>query len=257
MMRPFHLLILPSLLVPVASQAANQPPGKASQIEIGFSRDALDKGYANWDSLYLDGAHRFGERHSVYGELRETKRFNLRDREISGGYYHPLAETWTALVEASASPDHNVLPINSLFGQLQKAFDGGWDVQAGVRRSKYNTASTSLMALTGERYWGSFRAAYTFYLGKLQGAGAAPSHKGQFSYYYTGRNYLTLGLAKGRQVESLGANLGVLTTDVTNTSLSGLHWLDSGWGVSYEAIAERQGNLYSRNGIRFGLRHAF
>jgi hypothetical protein len=29
------------------------------------------------------------------------------------------------------------------------------------------------------------------------------------------------------------------------------------WGLSYEAIAEHQGNLYLRKGIRVGLLHSF
>lgn len=257
MKRLFRLMLLLPLLSPALAQAAEFPPNAANEIEMGASHYALDKGYANWDSLYLDGAHRFGERHSVYGELRETRRFGLRDSEISGGYYQPLNETWTALIEASASPGHNVLPKNSLLGQLQKTFDGGWDVQAGFRSSQYNTASTDLMVLTGERYWGNYRAAYTLYLAKLQGAGTAPSHMAQLGYYYAEHNFLALGLAKGRQAENLGAGLGVLLTEVTSASLSGRHWLDSSWGISYEAIVEHQGNLYSRRGVRVGLRHAF
>lgn len=241
----------------MASQAADLPAGMVNEIEAGLSHDMLNKGYADWDSYYLDGVHRLGERHSVYGELRETQRFNLRDREISGGYYHPLSETWTGLIEASVSPDHNVLAKDSLFVQLHKALDSGWGVQAGLRRSEYNTGTTGLMVLGGERYWGDFRGAYTFTLGKPQEAGAASSHMGQFSYYYGERNYLTLGLSSGRQVENLGPGLGVLTTDVISASLSGRHWLNSGWGISYEAIVEHQGDLYSRTGLRLGLRHAF
>jgi len=257
MKRLSRCLLLFLSLLPMAAQAADAPAGASSEAEVGFSHDALNQGYANWDSSYLDGAHQFGARHSVYGELRETRRFNLNGREISGGYYHPLSDTWTALLGASISPDHYVLPKDTLLGQVQKAFDGGWDVQAGLRRSLYNTASSNLLVLTGERYWGSFRAAYTLYLSKLQGAGTAPSHMGQLSYYYAERNYFTLGVAKGRQVENLGAGLGVLLTEVTSTSLSGRHWLDANWGVSYEATLEHQGNLYTRKGIRFGLRRAF
>ncbi|HEY6095825.1 MAG TPA: YaiO family outer membrane beta-barrel protein [Gallionellaceae bacterium] len=224
---------------------------------MGASHDALDNGYNDWDSVYLDALHRFAARHSVYGELRETQRFNLRDREISGGYSHPFSDTWTGVVEASVSPDHNVLAKNSVFGQLQKSFDDGWGVQAGLRRSEYDTSSTELMLLTGERYWGNYRGAYTLYLGRPQDAGAASSHLAQFSYYYGERSYLTLGISAGRQVESLGPGVGVLVTDVASVSVSGRHWLDSGWGVSYEAILEHQGDLYTRKGIRLGLRHAF
>jgi YaiO family outer membrane protein len=254
---PLRLLLLATLLAPLTSRAEDLPTGMANEIEAGLSHDKLDNGYANWDSIYLDVSHRIGERHSVYGELRETERFNLRDREISAGYCHPLSETWTGLIEASASPDHNILAKNSLFAQLQKALDSGWGVHGGLRHSQYDTGSTDLMILTGERYWGNYRGAYTFYLGKPQDAGAASSHKGQFSYYYDERNYLAFGISAGRQVESLGSGLGVLTTEVINASFSGRHWLDSGWGISYEAIIERQGDLYTRKGIRFGLRHAF
>lgn len=259
-MKQSILLLLALLLSPPLSLAADAPT-TPNEAEMGFSHDALNKGYANWDSSYLDGSHQFGERHSIYGELREARRYNLTDREISGGYYHPLADTWTALLGASVSPDHHVLPKDSLLVQLQKALDGGWDVQAGLRRSLYNPSATAIatdiMALTGERYWGNYRAAYTLYLGKLQGSGTAPSHALQLSYYYADHSYCTLGGAKGRQAESLGSGLGVLLTEVSSTSLSGRHWLNPGWGLSYEAIVEHQGNLYTRKGIRLGLRHAF
>jgi YaiO family outer membrane protein len=254
MIWPFRILLLLAWLVSMPSRAASATP---YEIELGYSHDILDKGYANWSSYYLDGSHRFGERNSVYGEIRETRRFNQRDHEVSGGYYIPLDETLTALIEASASSDHNVLPRGSLFGQLQKSIGGGWDIQAGMRRSWYNSISSDLMVLTGERYWGNYRAAYKLYLSKLQGAGIAPSHNVQLSYYYSERDNFTMSVAKGRQVESLGQTLGVLTTDVTTTSLSGRHWLGPAWGFSYEAIVEHQGNLYTRKGFRLGFRHAF
>jgi YaiO family outer membrane protein len=249
-----RLLMLGAWFAPLSSQAAVSLP---DEVELGYTHDGLDNGYSNWNNVYLDGAHQLGEHHSVYGELRETHRFDLRDREVSGGYYQPLNETWTALVEASYSPDHNVLPKNSLFGQLQKAFSGGWDVQAGLRHNTYTAISSNLMVLTGEHYWGNYRAAYKLYLSKLQGAGTAPSHNVQLSYYYAERDNITLNFAKGRQVESLGQPLGVLAIDVTSTSLSGRHWLNSSWGVSYEAIVEHQGGLYTRKGFRLGLRYAF
>jgi YaiO family outer membrane protein len=257
--RYFSLLLLGATLMPGLSHASDLPPPPPNEIELGTSHDALDKGYSNWNSTYLDGLHRFGARQSVYGELRETQRFNLYDREISGGYYHPLGESWTSLIEASMSPDHHVLAQNSLFGQLQKSFADGWDVQAGLRHSTYTNASSNMVVLTGERYWGDYRASYKLYLSKLPGAGTAPNNNAQLSYYYTGtgRDFLTLGLSKGRQVESLGPGLGVLITDVTNVSVSGRHWLTPAWGLSYEATMEHQGNLYSRKGIRLGLRYAF
>lgn len=240
-------------LAPLAARA-DVP---ATQAEAGFSHYALTNGYANWDSTYLDAAHRFGERQSIYGELQQARRFNLDDREISAGYYHPLTQTLTALVEASTSPEHNFLPQRSFFGQLQAALGEGWDVQAGVRHSAYAQTSTNLTVLTGERYWGSFRAAYQLYLARLQGSGTAPSHVGQIAYYYGDQSNITLAVGRGRQAESLGPGLGVLLVDVRSVTLSGRHWFTPDWAISYEALDETQHNLYTRKGIRLGLRRAF
>lgn len=249
-------ILLALVLAPVGARA-DAPATQATQAEIGFSHYALSNGYANWDSTYLDAAHQFGERHSLYGEVQQARRFNLNDREVSGGYYHPLTPTLTALIEASTSPEHNFLAQHSVFGQLQAALGGGWDVQAGLRHSAYTQTSSDVTVLTGERYWGSFRAAYQLYLAKLQGSGTAPSHVGQIAYYYSDRDNLTLAVARGRQAESLGPGLGVLLVDVRSVTLSGRHWINPAWAVSYEALTESQGNLYTRKGIRLGLRHAF
>jgi len=254
-----HGLLLLVAALPMASWAIDQlATVSRDEAELGFSHDALDKTYNDWNSHYFDMSHRFGDRNLVYGEVRDTERFNLHDREISGGYYVPLDATWTGLVEASISPDHNVLPQDSLFGQIQKSFDGGWDVQAGQRHSRYSLAPVDMTVLTGERYWSNFRASYTLYMAKIDGAGSASSHVGQFSYYYADRNYVTLGFGTGRQVESLGPGLGVLTANVTSSlSLSGRYWFSPQWGMSYEAVSEHLSNLYSRKGIKLGLRRAF
>ncbi len=253
------VLLLLVAAAPAMSLAIDQlATFSKDEAELGFSHDDLDKGYNNWNSHYLDLSHRFGDRNLIYGEVRETERFNLHDREISGGYYMPLDATWTGLIEASASPDHNVLPQNSIFGQLQKSFQDGWDVQAGLRHSRYNLAPVDMTVLTGERYWSNFRASYALYMAKLDGSGTASSHVGQLSYYYADRDFMTLGFGTGRQIESLGPGLGILTADVTSSlSLSGRHWIDPQWAISYEAISERLSNLYSRQGVRLGLRRAF
>ncbi|MDE2344241.1 MAG: YaiO family outer membrane beta-barrel protein [Betaproteobacteria bacterium] len=249
------LLALPSWGLLAADIA---PPVGSNEAELGFSHESLDKGYGYWDSQYLDLAHRFDDRSQLYGEVRDTNRFNLHDREVSAGYAFPISSTWSSTIEASASPDHNVLPQNSLGAQLQKSFDEGWDVQAAVRHSRYTLAPVDVTRFTGERYWGNFRASYSVYLAKVDNAGIAPSHNGQFSYYFGDRNYVTLSYAQGRQVESLGPGQGVLTANVTSsTSLSGRYWLNRDWGVSYEAVSEHLSNLYSRKGIRLGLRRLF
>jgi YaiO family outer membrane protein len=252
-----YFFLFAPIVFSLNSNAAETPHETANVVEAGMSQDKLTNGYANWNSRYLDGHHSYGDRHAVYGELRQTSRFNLVDHEISGGYYHPLNATWTGVIGGNISPEHNVLAKESEFGQLQKAFDGGWGIQAGLRHSQYATAATDLLTMTAEKYWGNYRFGYSFFLGKPQGIGAAPSNMIQLSDYYGDHNYITVGVAQGIQVESLGAELGVLTTKVLSSSISGHHWFNSTWGLGYEAVVEHQGNLYLRESIRVGLLYAF
>jgi YaiO family outer membrane protein len=257
-MSPLKFIFLTAtFFLPLSSYATEAPVNTANIIEAGLSQDTLSNGYDGWNSQYLDGYHSYGDRHAVYGELRQTSRFNLIDHEISGGYYHPLNDTWTGLFGANISPEHTVLATAAEFAQLQKAFNGGWDIQAGLRHSLYSTTATDLLTLTAEKYWASYRFAYSFFLGKPEGVGAAPSNMLQLSNYYGEHNYITLGVSKGIQVENLGNNLGVLTMNVLSSSISGHHWFNSTWGLSYEAVDEHQGNLYLRESLRLGLLYAF
>ncbi len=238
------------------------PPGvsagdsrQRSELELGVSHESLSKGLPSWRSIYLEGLHQFGERQVLYGVLRETRRFGLADTEARVGYYHPLGRTWTALVEASTSPTHEVLPHFSVLGQLQKDLAYGWNVQVGLRHNEYTALSTDVANVTAERYWGSFRGAYSLYLGRLDGETAA-SHVVQFDHYYGDRNSIGVLIAEGREVADRGPT-GVLITDVRSFALRGRHWITPRWAISYEAVHHKQGDLYRRQGVRVGLRRAF
>ena len=93
-------------------------PARALEIEGGLTHESLTKGRPDWDSVYLEAAHDFAPRQTLYGVLREVDRFDLRDTELAVGYYHPFSSRWVGQIEASASPQHNVLARSSIFGQL-------------------------------------------------------------------------------------------------------------------------------------------
>ena len=246
---------------PIVTPASPGASGDAAlsrrtELELGLTSEGLTNGYAGWRSIYLEGLHRFGERKAVYGTLRETERFGLHDSEAQGGFYYPLGDTWTSLVEASVSPTYNVLPKFSLFGQLQKTLDYGWGLHAGIRHSEYPTLNTNIGVFTAERYWSNFRGAYSLYLGRPAGGSTAPSHVLALDYYYGERNFIGIAVNDGREVAGLGP-LGVITSDVRGVVLRGRHWLTPDWAVSFEALHQEQGSLYIRHGARIGLRRAF
>lgn len=227
-----------------------------SELELGLGSETLSNGLAPWRTIYLEGLHQFGERQVMYGTLRETRRFGLLDSEAQGGFTYPLGKTSTFLLEANFSPTHNVLPNFSLMGQLQREFDHGWNVQGGIRHSEYSRFNTNVAVITGERYWNSFRGAYSLYLARLDGGSTVPNHTAQLDYYYSDRNSIGVMIARGREIADLGPS-GALITDVRSYGLRGRHWITPDWAISFEALHHEQGNLYARTAARIGLRRAF
>ena len=228
-----------------------------NELEIGHSRETLSNNLPDWTSSYLLASHRFGDRHVLYGGLRETRRFGLDDSEVHAGLYYPLGGTWTAQVEGSLSQTHEVLPRHSVYGQLQKSLPGGWGIGFGIRHNEYTLSGSNVLSLLAERYWGNFRGAYTLYSGKPEGASSGSSHRLQLSYYYADRSSVGLSYTDGREVENVGPPRGVLASDVRNWTLSGQHWLTPAWALTYDLVNHEQGSLYRRQGLRLGIRHSF
>lgn len=249
-------LMLASATEGPTSPQTIDPAPQTTEIEVGSSYENLDNDFNHWRSVYLEGAHRFAPREVIYGYVRETERFAQRDQELLGGFYYPLADTWTILVEANVSPSHHILAKWSVFGQLEKSFPGGWGLHAGLRHTEYAQSNTNLALLTAERYFGNYRAAYSLYAGRPEGAGSAASHRFQFAYYYDNRSSVGIAYTIGKEVENV-APAGVLTTDVRSWSLLGRHWFSRHWAASFEALWHEQGTLYHRRGARAGLRYQF
>jgi YaiO family outer membrane protein len=245
---------------PTTPQSAPQTaPQNApqSEIEVGYGEERLSNHSPNWRNIFVEGSHKFKDRHTLYGGLRETRRFGLSDSEAYGGLYYPLAPTWTGVFEGSASPTHEVLPHYTLGAQIQKLLPYGWIAGVGFRHNEYTRSASNVRTFSLERYWGDFRGAYTLFSGKPEGGGSAPAHRFQFSYYYGNVSSVGIAYTTGREVENVGPPTGLLTTDVRSWTLSGRHWFARDWAVTYEALAHRQGDLYRREGLRLGLRYRF
>lgn len=240
----------------LSSGLAAQESCFSFEAEARSAREQLSGGRSDWRSTQLDIQARNAARQSYYGSLRTTQRFDLRDSEATMGTYQPLGDAWALQLEAVASPTHHVLAKRSLLAQLERRFGAGWGVQAGYRRSEYERAGTDLAIVTVDRYFSNFRAAYSLYLGRPDGAGFGPSHRLQWGYYYGERSFIAIAAAAGKEAENIFPR-GVLTSQVRSLSLAGRHEFIPGWAATYEWLAHRQGDLYTRRGFGFGIRHAF
>jgi YaiO family outer membrane protein len=233
-------------------------PALALDMEGGFTYENLDRGQPDWQSLYLEAAHDFAPRQTFYGQARETERFGFRDSELSAGYYHPLGPHWTGVVEASVSPDHNVLPQSAIFGQLSWQFAQGWVASGGARYNSYTDNDARTLNLGLERYFSSYRAFYALYNGKPQGGPSASAQRLGLELLYCGeRCRAGAAVTWGREVEYVGPPTGIITSDVRAFGVFGRHWLAPSWAMTWDLGTHEQGDLYRRTGVRLGLRHHF
>lgn len=250
-----------SIPVPEKSNEPAEPPKPPAdilpyQLEVGTSYGILNNGYADWSSLYVNAEMKLASRNNIYGAARSESRYSKNDKEVMGGFYDPIDEHFTMVVEGSASPEHNFLPTRSLLVQLEYAGVNGWGGGTGVRHADYNNAELNLWTVTVERSWGNYRAAYTRFQGILLGSGTANSSQIQAAKYYGDHNWYGVTISDGRELETLPTTQ-VLSSHVRTVVASGLHWFRPKVGLTYTVGNYRQGNFYIRNGIQLGLRYQF
>lgn len=243
------------LLAPALTFAPTGP-AHALELEAGATHESLSRGRSDWQSAYLEAEHRFDEGRLVYAALRTTERFDRDDSDWLGGLYHQLDAAWTLNAEVGGSPTHRVLPEYTAALNLHRKFDQGWGLGFGGRLTAYAAADTNTATLSVERYFGAYRAAYTFTTTHLEGASSAPGHRLQLNRYYGERNTVGIMISRGDEVENIPPG-GIVETEVEALALTGRHWLDRDWAVSYEILRHEQGELYRRHGLRLGLRRAF
>lgn len=246
------LLVLGMLLV-LQGSAAAQGSEQPVELEAGYELNTLTKGLPSWTEFYLEGKKQLADRAVIYGTARHTRRFALDDNELALGGYVPLDAKWTANLEASLSTGR-VLAKWSGAAALHRNLGAGWGIEAGYRHRLYAMSGVDSERLTVEKYFSSFRAAYTFTMS--QGVAPTTAHALALSHYYGQRSRITLGLAVGDEVESLGNGV-LLRSNVRYAGIYGLHEVAPDWSLTYALGINDQQPLYTRRQIRFGVRHAF
>ncbi|MBF0291920.1 MAG: YaiO family outer membrane beta-barrel protein [Nitrospinae bacterium] len=231
------------------------PDGRGAEMETGYSHERLTNGFVDWKSVYLEGARYFSGQSAVYMSAQSAERFSLRDSEALAGFYYPAFEAVTFNAEATGSPTYNFLPRWSTLLKAQWEVADGKLIHLGGRHTEYAQSSVDLYLATAEAYFGNYRASYTFYQSHPQGAGVESSHLLEVNLFYgnNAENSIGLSVSGGREAESLGGGR-VAVSDVQSITLTGRHWLDESFGITYALIHHKQGELYVNDGIRIGIR---
>jgi len=237
----------------IEKSAAPKKIEPETQVEIGSSYEFVNKDKPDWQTYYFSLTHKFSTGQVAYGTASAVRRFEETDPNFMVGFFTPLnkSKSWMATFEAAGSPNHQILPTASFFGQLQRNFGKGWLGSAGIRHNRYPADIVNMGVFGVEKYFSAYRGAYTLYVAHLNGKGTAASHVFQGNYYYGERNSVGAGFAFGQEIESVPG--GLIKTDVLDFSVTGRHWINNQWGFSYVGVWHRQGTFYTRSGGQIGL----
>ena len=253
MKRVAAAVLAASALACAAQETATRP----WDLRVEAQHENLDRGQPDWREELLQLAFKPRRDAAVLGGTRETERFDQRDREGYGAVYLPLGERRVLHLEGSYSATHRVLPRGTGLAELSLPLAQGWVASAAGKVSDYPAGGRVRMAYGSiEKYFGDYRIGYTAYLSRTGHAGWAPAHRLAASWYHGDLTFITLAAWRGREVENVYPAT-LLVTDVRGASLSGGLEITPGWGLTFEVGDVRQGDLYTRRGVRIGTRFLF
>jgi hypothetical protein len=267
-------------LVPAQAQTL-----RSASPDARFDTLRPDSGFQDWRRLSLEGGARPTDVGAGYAYTLPGDPLGANSAEMVGGYWRPLSQRLSSLVETSVIPGAGGTGERSVLGQLATQFGKGWGLQAGVRRSDLGVplsepangagglglsalppmSGTSSMGadlgiVTVERFWDRYRGAYTLSSGRADGGATATSHRLQFSYFYSARSSVGLSYTTGRVFDPalpLSGLTGMTPVETSNYGVMGEHWFTPSWSINYNALLEDHGVDGLRPEIRLGLRLRF
>ncbi len=253
-------LVLSSSFAASAQLSQSSPAVKP---ETPFETLRPDNSFRDWRRAYQE-PEVFAESGGVYASGTETEHHASRAQELTAGYYKPLSESLSSLVEASYVPNATGAPEWSVLGQVGAMLGSGWGVQAGLRHSEQGLLGfegrrmdAQLGMLTLEKVWSSYRSRYTVYTSRKENGAATSGHRIALNYLY-GENS-SVGLAYGRTWNAenpIALPIGNASMS-SNVGVTGEHWLSRTWSVNYDALFQQDSAQGLKPELRLGLKLAF
>ncbi len=270
-------------IAPLQAQKPDSAARHAASTDTRFETLRPDSSFADWRRLSLEGGARPTDTGAAYAQTLPGDPLGLNSPESTGGYWRPLSQSLSSLVETSIVPGTLGGAERSVMGQLGTQFGKGWGMQAGIRRSELGVPTppevraqtsglglTSLPAqgtgpnvgadlgmLTFERFWDRYRGAYTVSAGRADGGATATSHRVQLNYFYASRSSVGLSYTIGRSFDTTLALNAMTPVETSNVGVVGEHWFSPSWAVNYNALIEDRGIEGLKPEIRVGLRLRF
>lgn len=215
-------------------------------LSAGIGVDTLDNDQPNWNEQFFEAQFE----HSAAARYRlraaRSSRFDAADGQYGLGAEWRFSDDWFAGMDANFSSDPRFLPDRDLGGHVGRTLADGWVAGLRYRHRSFPTATVNTVIGSAEKYFGSFRAAYSLSISRLDGAGNTLGHGFVVNWYLDDRHSFGVSLATGDEAEAIGPGQ-VLETRVRGLSVSGRHGVSNRMGISWYAGLHEQGDFYRRH----------
>lgn len=225
-------------------------------IEDSFGYDKLTNDRSAWETKSVKLFMQTTNKEFAHLQLDRIERFDLDDWQIGVSYALPFAHSWYYYIGTTYSPTHKVIANWMLDTKISRSFTDGINLHVGVSHAKYTETDSQQLYLTGEYYWSTFRAAYTYRLIDVKNAGTGDNHNIQINRYYDSTSFIGATIAKGKDVEFDGTADPPIS-DVLTLSIYGSHTIMPQWSLIYSFTYHEQGDFYNRNGFVLGVKFDF
>lgn len=210
-----------------------------------------------WREHAFNAEYAWNRRRLIGFRAARSQRFGQRDSRYFLYGALPLSQGLTLSVETQASPTHRVRPEWGMRGALSAAVGSGWLVTVEGARIDYDIGPSDEAAVTLERYFGAYRAAYTYKSVQPSGGPWSPVHRISGSRYYGDDSRVTLNLALGEETDPSVTGAPAVAFDTWGAGFGGRHWLTPRLGIDYalgyEGLESDRGNHLDRTTVYVGF----
>jgi YaiO family outer membrane protein len=231
-------------------------PARDTRAWLMAAYEDLSGGRPSWRSTTVGLDHRLGPQRHVNGGVHVEERFDEQDEQFSLGFADRLGSDWSYGVALDVAPDAEILPEWNLVMEAARALPQDMTLSLRARHADYVNVDVDSLAIGVEKYFSTFRAAYTLTAAEPSGLGTSFGHTMRFAHDYGEASHVTFALGYGEEAEAIAPGIVQVTTN-RSVSLNGLHWHSAVWGFTWEAGWYEQGDLYDRARISLGLQYRF
>lgn len=215
-----ELSLLLLVLTP-ARAASSDPQGEPApfsphmEVEAGYSRAYLSGNKEEWDAFHAEALFHLEPQHErisgrkfISARYFESQRFGLWDRDFGLGLSHPISHKMTGRIEASASPSYHYLPRWQVQTGVSQILERAWVGHLDYRHTAYRPNAVDQVSCGVDKYFSSFRAAYTFSWNAIPGEDSAFGNRIVLEHYLDpeAQNRIAIAFCDGHELENLGQN---------------------------------------------------